>query len=138
MMTKQEAKIYSERTALRLNKKVGGKWQTRVWNNLDWCCDVYLGSVTVSIDTNLPHSRTLRFHAYVGSQKNKASGALAMWHDGCVYRAPEEAVKNAMMKAREVVLELEDNVSNNFDLMPKLREDMKKELSKKRNYTLHG
>lgn len=139
-MTKQEAEKYAERTALRLNKKIGGKWQTRVWHNLWWCCDVYLGSVTVSIHENLPKSKSLRFDAYVGSEKNVASGGLAMWHEdnNHNHKTPEKAVEVAMMNARKCVLELEENVSNNFELMSVLRENVKRKLNRKRNYFLHG
>lgn len=43
-----------------------------------------------------------------------------------------------MMNARECVLTLEENISNNFELMPALREKVKRKLNRKRNYFLHG
>lgn len=132
-MTKQEATKYAERTKKRLDEKVGGDWQIDVFENLGWHCDVKLGSVTVGIHENLPESKSLRFGAYVGSEKNKPYGALAMWHEdnNHNHKNPEDAVYEAMKNARKCVLELYDNVSHNFDLMYKLREKMKaKELKK--------
>lgn len=118
-MTKQEAEKYAEQTALRLNKKLGGKWQTDVWNNLGWCCRVHLGSISVSISENLRYDNSLRFSAYV-STKIGGVGALTFWSDDKNYgrKTPEEAVKNALKYAQKEVTNLQNVLLNNYKLMP--------------------
>lgn len=122
-LTEKTAHEEARKLAKRLNKSVGGKWKPVVWKNIWWCFKVEQGSISVY---KYKKNGKIEYMAYVGSEKNVASGALAMWHDtNKCYKKPEDTIYEAMKNARKCVLELYENVSNNFDLMPKLREKMK-------------
>jgi hypothetical protein len=110
--TKQEAQQKAKKLADRLNKyfKIKG-WNPNVWNNLGWCYDVTLGSISVG------SKYQEKYTAYVNSTLNKTGGALAAWFDNngdkCRDKSPEKAVLKALKYAEDYINDLKRTIDDN-------------------------
>jgi len=111
-MTEKEAKAKASYLSKRLRKKLGGDWQGRAWYNLHWCCDAYLGSISVKENQD-PLTEKFSYTAFINDDIDSSSGSLGAWmKDSNTAKTPEEAVENALENAQDYINRLQLVITN--------------------------
>lgn len=117
-LTKKDVEKKVKKLAKTLKEKLGGKWQTRVWENFGWCYSVHLGSIevmeTISFDKTI-------YTAYISSCKGHTGGAMTEWFDSddsdvCPHRAVQKAMARSQVYVNKLQAVLDDNMTKMNDL----------------------
>ena len=111
MNIKKEAEKLAKEMVKTLNKDLGGKWETRVWNNLGWHYSAVLGSIEVIESTYMGKSI---YTAYINDEVNVIGGAMSAWfHDSDNAATPDQAVRNAITTANKYMESLKAVMDDN-------------------------
>lgn len=122
-LTEIQAHQRADWMAERLSEKLGGDWKPKTWhNNLYWCYNATLGSISVY------EYAENKFSALVSDKPNEAYGGAAHWTHNTQFvdgkwrpmpykDTPEEAVIEAMKIATERWKQYTQAINGNLMLM---------------------
>lgn len=125
-LTEIQAHQRADWMAERLSEKLGGDWKPKTWhNNLHWCYNATLGSISVY------EYAENKYSALVSDKANETNGGAGHWTSNTQFvdgkwrptpykEAPEEAVIEAMRLASDRLKQYTEAINGNISLMTKL------------------
>lgn len=127
--TEQKALGAGQRLARRLNKSLGGKWETRVHENIGWHVSVRLNAVSVSI---YKYADGLSYGCLVSDDPRYPGTGAGTWSkDKSTYKNPEDAVLHSLRVAHEEFKKIEKFViKDTVDMLSRSKKAIVKSESK--------